>query len=151
MEEFDIIFTGERAKDDPLVSIGMMKLGADTEYFHAPTTYWSTDQYESSWNTALRRICDGAEVSCLVVAIEDPEAAAYIEVWPLYREDDTVHFQNHLIFMEQLDHKFNPNAPWDSVHSRETVNEDGNSVSEWTLPLQSVKNFLTQKPGRQEQ
>ncbi len=61
-----------------------MQLGDDTEYFYAPTTYWTTDQYESSWYTTLCRISDGAEVSYLVVAIENPESANFIEVWPLF-------------------------------------------------------------------
>ncbi len=127
------------------MSIGMMKLGNDTEYFYAPTTYWSAEQYESSWNTALRRISDGAEVSCLVVAIEDPEAVAFIEVWPLYRENNAVHFQNHYIFMEKLDHKFNPGTPRNSVRARETVDEDGKSISEWTLLLPGLQEFLDRK------
>ncbi len=145
MKEFDIRFTGDREDGDPDVSIGVMHLCDDTEYFHAPTIYWSTDQYESSWYTALRRIIDGAEVSCLVVAISDPRAANFIETWPLYRENDIVYFHNRLIFMDQLDHEFDPDAPWASMDPRVTVNEDGKKISEWVVPLQSLRDFLERK------
>ncbi len=145
MTGFDIRFTGDRADDDPEVAIGVMYLVDHTEGFHAPTTYWSTDQYESSWNTALRRTIDGAEVSCLVVAIDDPRADNFTEVWPIYRENDTVYFQNHYLFPENLDHEFDPDVPWDSVRARETINDDGDKLSEWELPLQSLRDFLRQR------
>jgi hypothetical protein len=139
---FDITFTGETDEDDNLVAVGKITLGAHWESFHAATDYWSLHDYEESWRTALKRLADGEEVSCLITNMVDPEHANFLTTWPLYRIGNQIYVHNVLIFPEDLDEPFNPAEPWLSVGPRETVDEDGNHLSEWAISLDDVRQFL---------
>ncbi len=139
---FNIAFTGETADYDDLVVVGEITLGEHQERFHSAIDYWSTRQYEESWHTALKRLVDGEEVSCLVTNMVDPEHANFLTVWPLYRIGNQVHVQNQIVFLQELDHPFSAAEPWRSVDARETVDEDGNRISEWVVSLHDVRQFL---------
>lgn len=76
--------------------------------------------------------------------MHDPSNANHITWWPLYRENDLVHIHNNLLFIKDLNEKFAINNLYAYVVKRETVNEDGDKVSEWTIPLQDLKVFRDQ-------
>jgi hypothetical protein len=145
MTNFGIAFTGFD-EEDPLVAIGELKLGDDREYFQSVLGFWGVDDYLQSWTEALQRLLAGASTSCLATSIVDPSNANFVEVWPLYREQDEVYVQNKLLFLDQLPHEFDPAAPWDSVDPRSLVNEDGRRISEWRVSLDDIREFLELKP-----
>lgn len=140
MGNFSIAFTGFD-EEDPLVAIGELKLGEHSEYFEAVLEFWGLEDYERSWAEGLRRLLDGASVSCLATSMIDPPTPNFVEVWPLYRDGDDVYVQDQLIFMDQLTHEFDPAAPWDSVRPRAVVNEDGRKIQEWRVGLDDVREF----------
>ncbi|MEC3894607.1 hypothetical protein [Nocardiopsis sp. LDBS1602] len=47
-----------------------------------------------------------------------------------------------IIFLDELERGFNPLEPWSSVRPRLTVDEDGNSISEWRTSVSAVREFL---------
>lgn len=100
------------------------------------------DDYRKSWEAALRRLLNGAPISCLATSVIDPAVAISMEAWPLYLSEDKIYIQNHLIFLDQLSHDFDPAAPWDSVRSRETVSENGRELSEWQVSLSDIREFV---------
>jgi hypothetical protein len=139
---FNITFTGDTAEDDDLVAVGEIVLGDDREYFHAPVHYWSARDYEENWRAALQRLVDGEEVSCLITSMFDAKYSNFITTWPLYRIGDQVYVQNHIVFRDELDQPYDETKPWLSVGPRETVDEDGNHLSEWIISLEGVRQFL---------
>jgi hypothetical protein len=138
--EFDIAFTG--AYDEDELAIGEIQLGSHWETFRADLSYWSTTDYETHWLAALQHLVAGAEISCLVTSLTDPDQTNFITTWPIYVDGDDVHVQNQLLFLDELDHPFDPAAPWASIDPRVTIDEDGQRISEWNLTLEDIRSFL---------
>lgn len=141
MANFSIAFTGFD-EEDPLVAIGKLRLGEDDEYFESVLGFWGAADYEQSWSDGLRRILAGKSTSCLATSVTNPSSANFVEVWPLYREGSDVYVQNSLIFLDQLSHEFDPDAPWESVAPRSVVDEDGQTISEWRVSLDDIREYL---------
>lgn len=141
MANFSIAFTGFD-EEDPLVAIGKLRLGEDDEYFESVLGFWGAADYEQSWLDGLRRILAGKSTSCLATSVTNPSSANFVEVWPLYREGSDVYVQNSLIFLDQLSHEFDPDAPWESVAPRSVVDEDGQTISEWRVSLDDIREYL---------
>ncbi|MBV9025512.1 MAG: hypothetical protein JO362_17370 [Streptomycetaceae bacterium] len=139
---FNITFTGETAEDDDLVAVGEITLGEDWERFHAPVHYWSARDYEKNWRTALKRLVDGEEVSCLITSMFEAKYSNFITTWPLYRIGDQVYVHNQIVFRDELDQPYDEAKPWLSVGPRETVSDDGRPISEWIVSLDDVRKFL---------
>lgn len=60
--------------------------------------------------------------------------------WPMWREGDTVFFHEQLLLERPAGWQWsNPRA---HVHARERRSEDGDLLSEWTLPVDVVAAFL---------
>ena|SRR5215467_6992418 len=142
MGNFSIAFTGKFADDDPSVAIGEIKLGEYLESFQAILGFWTMEDYEKSWLTALRRLVGGASTSCLVTSLTDPGNSEYVVTWPLYRSDDEVFVQNQLIFLNQLGRRFEPQAPWEFIEPHAIIDEDGHQISEWQVQLKDIQDFL---------
>ena len=70
-----------------------------------------------------------------------PEASSKLEWWPLYRLGDTVHVQNHLLFYDQLTEPFSLANAAKFIRDRQTVNEDGLAISEWTVAFSDLEDF----------
>lgn len=154
MAEFSIDFTGFD-EQDPMVAIGVIRLGEDHEYFESVLGFWGLDDYNAIWTAGLRRLISGTSTSCLATSVTDPSSANFVEVWPLYREESDVYVQNHLLFLDQLPHELDPTEPWESVHPRSVVDEDGQRISEWRVSIDDIEEFLklssiSQHPGRSE-
>ncbi len=124
------------------MALGELKLGEHCEHFGSILGFWGVGDYEESWLTALRRLVSGASISCLATSVIDPSNANFLEVWPLYREEDNVYVQNSLIFPDQLPHEFDPDAPWESLDPRSVIDEDGQAISEWEVSLGDIREFL---------
>ncbi|GLU45650.1 hypothetical protein [Nocardiopsis ansamitocini] len=124
---------------------GRIVVGDFIEIFYMDLSYWSVDDYKRSWRDSIQVIIDEKEKdSCLVASITDPKVSNFIFCWPLYRRGQDVIVQNSIIFLDELEKDFNPFEPWSSVRSRLTVDEDGNSISEWRVRLSAVRDFVEQ-------
>lgn len=121
---------------------GRIILATDHDLFEADLSFWTREQYESSWHANIERILDGADHAALITSISDPASANFIFWWPLYREGETVLVQNQLLFLDELRRPFDPASPWDFVPPRETTDEDGNRISEWPVPVRDLTSFV---------
>jgi hypothetical protein len=129
---------------------GRITVGDFAESFYMDLSYWSVEEYERSWRDSLQVIFGGEEGdSCLVASIANPESSSFIFCWPLYRRREDVVIQNSIIFLDELERDFNPLEPWASVRSRLTVDEDGNSISEWRTSVSAVREYLEGRRGSQ--
>ncbi|MEV7112503.1 hypothetical protein [Streptomyces anulatus] len=149
-------FSVEVASDRPPAALlhhevgatGRITVGDFAESFYMDLSYWSIDEYERSWRDSIQVIFDGEERdSCLIASITNPEASNFIFCWPLYRRGEGVIVQNSIIFLDELERNFDPLEPWSSVRSRLTVDEDGNSISEWRTSVSAVRDFLGGRRG----
>jgi hypothetical protein len=61
----------------------------------------------------------------------------------MYREGDDVYIQNAIIFLDETEGVFDPEAPWSFVEPRHRIDEDGNRISEWVTSMDSLREFFT--------
>jgi len=133
--------------DGETVALGSIKLGEFQEGFHASLCHWDQGRYQAQWREALERLIKGEEHSALVTSMYDPRTANFIVWWPMHRDGDSVHVQNQLLFFDDLAESFDELDPYRSVQQRETRTEEGTRISEWTISLPDIKEFLAAHHG----
>jgi hypothetical protein len=100
------------------------------ESFISDYAFWSKDQYEEQWE-------DGADVvrsgkpAIFITSITDPETSNFIRTWVCYPIDGQLVFQEVIVFLDEIGGPFDLSNPHKHVPKRETVTEDGDSISEW--------------------
>lgn len=123
--------------------LGRITVGDFTESFHMALDFWSPRDYRASWKRALGRLLSADVIdSCLIASVGDPETANFVTCWPLYRRKEKVYVQNSIIFLDQLEGGFDPDRPWEFIEARQSIDEDGNRVSEWETEISEVEEFL---------
>ena len=133
----------ETPASGPGLAVGRITVGTDfSEKFETDLSYWDRSRYEEDWRTNVRRLVEGAERAVLLTSITAPASANFFFWWPLYRDGETVHVQNQLLFLDELSSPFDPARSWDFVADRETVNEDGLRISEWQCSLSDLRSWL---------
>jgi len=125
-----------------IASLGVIQIDSFQERFIASLMYWSADDYKRHWKQAIERILHSSNVSCLITSMVDPTTGNHIFWWPMYRENDTVFIQNHIMFFDQLQSPFDERNPFSSVADRQTLDEDGNRISEWSVQINELEEFL---------
>jgi hypothetical protein len=121
---------------------GLLSIGNFREAFYSSLAHWSQEQYRKQWCEAILAIVNGATKSALIVDFPTPDTASHLEWWPIYRVNDTCYLQDHLLFFDQLTEPFSPDLPIGSLKDRETVSENGDPISEWSVPLSELDQFL---------
>ncbi|MEC4014770.1 hypothetical protein [Streptomyces sp. H27-D2] len=135
--------TSEDVKSAPSEAVGRITVGEFTEGFPMNLSFWSASDYQRSWSHALQVLAEDENgVSCLIASITDPENTNFIFSWPLYRSREDVYVQNAIIFLDELDGRFNPEEPWKFVDPHCTINEDGDRISEWPTGMAEINRFL---------
>lgn len=137
---FSIEFVGPT--DTPRVALGRIEIGDFSEHFQIDLSFWNQVMYESQWQHGIARLLDGAETSCLIQSLSNPEAANFIFWWPMYRlTNDLVAMQNGVLMLEELGETFDASDPYRFLRPRRTVTEDGARISEWSISLAELAAF----------
>lgn len=137
MDRLEIRFLGEATDGESLD--GLLEFPGLSERFSSSMSFWTKNQYEEQWKSAILRLRNGHPVTCLVTSVEDPRNANFFRTWVLYRiSDSDVAAQERILFSEQLPGRFDPSRAWDFAGVRRDIDEDGNRVSEWIFPFASV-------------
>lgn len=122
---------------------GRIVIGDFTETFTVPLGFWDESDYRRSWRQAFEVLqADMNSTSCLMTAMTDPGNSNFLICWPMYREGKKVYIQNALIFLDEIEGGFDPEAPWDFVGPRHLIDEDGNKISEWVTSMDSLREFF---------
>jgi hypothetical protein len=129
--------------DDPATpaACGLLVLGDWKEEFLASLYQWSKEDYERQWRHAINVLIQRTRKSALITEYVSPEAASHLVWWPMYLVGETVLFQNHLLFYDQLERPFVIQDALSFVRDRQTVNEEGRKISEWAVSLDDVEVF----------
>lgn len=126
--EISTFSNGEKAKN------ARISIGSFNEVFSVPLSYWTEKEYEQQWIAGLDRIVLES-TSCFVTGMRDPENANFIFIWSMYREGEMVYFQNNILFLDELGEPFDESNIYRYIPSRETINDEGEKISEWSLQL----------------
>jgi hypothetical protein len=143
---FSIVFEDEPLcypYDDPAepAASGLLTLGATRQGFMASLYQWSVDDYQRQWKQAIIALLRSGDKAALVTTYGSPEVATHLEWWPMYLVGQTVYFQDHFLFYDQLPRSFSMEVAFSFLCERETVNEEGRQISEWEVPLAEVEAF----------
>jgi CdiI N-terminal domain len=140
---FSIDLLDEPASDIESHRVGVITIGSYVERFVAAITYWDVPSYRRHWQQAITRIVQGSVRSTLITSMYDPAVANFIYWWPMYRLGRTVQFQNHILFLNELEKPFDPSDPFRFVPERTIVNSDGEKISEWSASVTDLEWFLS--------
>ena len=121
---------------------GLITIGSYAERFVASITFWDVTRYRRHWQQAIARIVQGSVTSTLITAMYDPAVANFIYWWPIYRLGNTVRFQNHILFLNEIEGSFDPHDPFRFVPQRMIINSDGEKISEWSVSIADLECFL---------
>ncbi len=132
---------GERGGDSEVS--GKIVIGDFTETFRVPLGFWREADYRRNWRQAFD-VLDAAPhaTSCLMTSMTDPSNSNFLSCWPMYREGDNVYIQNAIVFLDEVGKDFDPEEPWRAVGPRQSIDEDGNKISEWTTSMGSLREFF---------
>lgn len=128
---------------DSAEASGRIVIGDFTETFRVPLGFWEESDYRRSWRRAFEVLdADPHAKSCLMTSMTDPDSSNFLGCWPMYREGEDVYIQNAIIFLDEVEGDFDPAAPWSCVGPRQSIDEDGNKVSEWITSMSSLRGFF---------
>lgn len=116
-------------------------IGDFTERLNIPISYWSLDDYKRSWTSSLAQGIDNKKHSALAVSMYDTEFINFIFVWIVYFHGNEAYIQNKIIYLNECQN-LTPETINNFIGERETHNEGGMRISEWTTDLNSVITFL---------
>ncbi|HEY5057180.1 MAG TPA: hypothetical protein VII58_13530 [Acidobacteriaceae bacterium] len=120
---------------------GELAIGDYRESFLSSLYEWTKEDYERQWRDAVTSLLEGASKAALITEYIGPDASSHLQWWPLYRCGDVVYAQNHFLFYDQQARSFVVAQAFDFVPDRRTASEDGDPISEWSVPLSSLQEF----------
>lgn len=135
-------------KDYSGYGVGYMAFGQSKENFRSSLDCWQVADYEKQWSKAISRLIDGAESSVLITSLPALASDDMIELWPMWRNDDTVYIQEEPLFSLEAKNSFDPNNPYVHIGPHLTELEDGERISEWNVPLQDFVDFIRSAPKK---
>jgi hypothetical protein len=148
MKKFKIEVTSKKPKKlyGILSHTGQVTIGDFKENFTIPLDTWTLENYEQQWKEGLERI-KTHDVSCLVVTVQNLSTNPLVELWTLYKQSNKIYIHNQLLnnaIMKELNFpyklaEFNSVNCYDFInYPRETVSEDGEKISEWTITTNDI-------------
>lgn len=122
--------------------IGEITIGDFKETFEMPLEFWTMDDYQTQWKNGIAHI-KTHEQSCLVAEIQDPQKNPRASLWVLYKDNNTVHIQNHLLFGKRFakmlkQQPFILENCYTFITPRETSSNEGIEISEWNINLDEI-------------
>ena len=121
--------------------------------FVSPLAFWDRGAYERSWRGQIAGLVSGADRACLITKIAGPPSSVggrvtFAQWWALYRVGLEVRIQEHVLFTESgaggvslIPEGFDPGEPHRWLKERETLSEDGRSISEWSCAFAEIEEF----------
>lgn len=110
--------------------VGEIQIDDFKESFLSDLSFWSKSDYERHWSQASRALDDGSPV-VLITSITDPARSNFFRSWACYPAESELIFQEHILFLEELEKPFDFEKPHSNVRPYESLTEDGEKISEW--------------------
>lgn len=117
---------------------GFIRIGDMQESIYCPVVTWSIREYKKQWKDALERLKNHT-TSCLITGFVIKNGEPELEWWPMYKIENKIYVQNQWLWGENYkerigDKPFTPDTCYDFVQPRKTFTEEGEKISEWSVP-----------------
>jgi hypothetical protein len=110
----------------------------EIEICNLQTQYWSLNDYYGQWVEALNRVIDQLLPAAMITSIVDSDAAANVVAWILFPlTDGNVAIQQRILLSDKFIGPLGV-IDYDMLRQRETIDEDGNPVSEWSVKIEDL-------------
>lgn len=147
--DFDIRFLDERGTDEGVAYRYLrLQLGSFAEEMCADLVEWREADYEEQWLRELVAIASTREKAALITSITNPQQACQVWTWPMWKDGDEVRFHNRILFMEEVCEGFDPSRVSDFIGEYKSHDEDGNKISEWSVRVDAIRNFVESRQTR---
>ena len=123
---------------------GVIVLGDFKEEFLASLYEWTKEDYRQQWKHAIRSLLEGSEKAGLITDYGSPAIASHLTWWVLFRKEENILVQNHLLFFDDLDREFNVTRAAEFIKEYESHSEGGVRISEWTVSIGELRDFAKQ-------
>jgi hypothetical protein len=120
---------------------GLIVLGDSTEDFLSNLREWTESQYREQWARSIRSLVEGKRKAVLITTFSSPTVASHLEWWALYRLGERVFAQNQLVFFDNLKSEFDAHRAVEFLRDRQTENEEGLPISEWSVSMDDLRAF----------
>ena len=120
---------------------GGIELGSASDGFVADLSVWSLLVFVVFWCEGVARLAAGERSSALVTSYAGAGAAVHF-LWPMCRGGTDLVFSERLVPGEAIPDTGIAEAFYRSVGERRPYSDDGDPISEWTVPLAEVLAFL---------
>jgi len=137
---FSISFLSE-IKAGAKSSKGSIIIGSSTEYFLSSFDYWTPNNYRKQWLKAVALIQTEESRSALITDVPFLSPPSFINWWPMWRFGQLVKIQEQLLILEDLTAPFDINNPYIHLGEYESINEEGQPISEWTVSVSDLIQF----------
>jgi hypothetical protein len=131
-------------------AIGEITLGSFRDNFAASLHTWTKGHYEAQWQVAIDHLLKGNSKAALITEYINPEVSSRLRWWPMYRVGHTAYFQEGLLFFENaptslinFSEPFCLDQQFTYVPEHQTVSDEGDSISEWSVSLAEVEAFAS--------
>lgn len=125
---------------------GRIQLADFSEIFESSLEYWKEGDYLSQWYDGIFRVVNRKQESCLITSVTDPASANFLFWWPIYIDGLNAIFQNQVLFLDRLPSSFDEKFPYASLKPRRSVSDEGTKISEWTVPIMDLEDWLRIRP-----
>ena len=123
------------------VDLAGIELGDESDAFAADLRFWSVADYQAQWREGIARLAAGQPSTALVTSYRGG-GAAFHSMWPMWRIGQTVYVQERLVLDDTVAATDVSQQFYDRVGERHTESDDGDAISEWSIPFADVLAFL---------
>ena len=121
---------------------GFIRVGDFREEFTVTLNHRSIQDYQHHWLNALQRLVHGASAVGLMTWMNAPDSPGHFRAWLLYREGELAYAQDRLYPWPDIQPLFDEEEQLVDIGQRQTHTEEGERISEWSLPMSAVEAFL---------
>ena len=112
---------------------GELRVADASLKFVVDLSAWRIADYERQWRDAIDRLVRGARSTALMTSYRGPGDRPH-RMWALWRDENFVYFQDHIVVPADLDAPFDPSFPDVHVGAR-LAPEQGSPIPEWRIEL----------------
>jgi hypothetical protein len=137
VEMFGIrVFAPPTALDVPR-AVGELVVGDARPLFSLDLRFWRVADYQRQWKAGLARLLHGASSTALMTSFRGDDDAPHL-MWAMWKESGFAFVQPHCVLAAELDHRFDPTAPYDDVGARVPATEQALPIAEWRVELEQL-------------
>jgi hypothetical protein len=118
--------------------VGRIDIGGFSEHFQV-SGQWPLAKFESEWTRQLRGLLGRKKKAMLPTAASGTDV---FRAWILYRDSKRLYVQERYFFRRPF------RLGRSRIATREVRSEEGRKISEWSLPIEALAEFVSKMPNQ---